>query len=113
MVLFDFIANNADRKIGHCLRDRTGKVWGIDHGLTFNVQPKVRTVLWQFMALDVSRSLQDDLFSVWAEWDSVDETMAAYLEHDERVMLRTRIERFLNDPVYPELNPNRNIPYGW
>jgi uncharacterized repeat protein (TIGR03843 family) len=113
MVLFDFITNNADRKVGHCLRDRTGKVWGIDHGLTFNVMPRLRTMLWQFTNQPVSRELQDDLFNLWAAWESVNETLAPYLAEDERLMLRQRVERFINDPVYPALNPERNIPYGW
>src|SRR4051794_18165544 len=42
---FDFITNNADRKAGHILRDSSGDFWGIDQGLCFNVDPKVRTVL--------------------------------------------------------------------
>lgn len=47
MALFDAVANNADRKVGHVLRDPgTGDLRGIDHGLTFNVDPKLRTVLW-------------------------------------------------------------------
>ena len=46
--LFDWIANNADRKPGHCLLDSEGRVWGIDHGLTFNTHPKLRTWIWAF-----------------------------------------------------------------
>jgi hypothetical protein len=46
---FDVLANNADRKGGHCLRARDdGHIWGIDHGLTFNVSDKLRTVIWDF-----------------------------------------------------------------
>jgi uncharacterized repeat protein (TIGR03843 family) len=45
---FDVLANNADRKGGHCLLARDGKVWGIDHGLTFHVSDKLRTVIWDF-----------------------------------------------------------------
>lgn len=48
LAFFDMLANNADRKGGHCLLDRDGRVWGIDHGLTFHVEPKLRTVLWDF-----------------------------------------------------------------
>ncbi len=113
MVLFDFITNNADRKMGHCLRDRGGKVWGIDHGLTFNVYPRLRTVLWQFTNAPVSTELQDDLFGLWADWACVETTLAGYLDGDELEMLKRRIERFINEPVYPELNAERNIPYGW
>src|SRR5665647_2622275 len=46
IAVFDLVANNADRKAGHCLLGVDGRVWSIDHGLTFNVDPKLRTVLW-------------------------------------------------------------------
>ena len=46
MALFDAVANNADRKGGHVVRDAVGGVYGVDHGLTFNVDDKLRTVLW-------------------------------------------------------------------
>lgn len=45
MIVFDALANNADRKGGHLLRDESG-LYGIDHGVTFHVEPKLRTVLW-------------------------------------------------------------------
>ena len=48
MAAFDLVANNADRKGGHCLVDAEGHIWGIDHGLCFHVQPKLRTVIWDF-----------------------------------------------------------------
>lgn len=46
LAIFDVVANNADRKGGHVLRDGSGAVFGIDHGLTFNLDDKLRTVLW-------------------------------------------------------------------
>jgi uncharacterized repeat protein (TIGR03843 family) len=46
MALLDVITNNTDRKGGHLLRHRSGAVLGIDHGLTFHVEDKLRTVLW-------------------------------------------------------------------
>jgi uncharacterized repeat protein (TIGR03843 family) len=46
MAVFDIVANNADRKGGHVLRDVSGAVFGVDHGLTFHPEPKLRTVLW-------------------------------------------------------------------
>jgi uncharacterized repeat protein (TIGR03843 family) len=45
MIVFDAIANNADRKGGHLLR-RDPDLFGIDHGVTFHEEPKLRTVLW-------------------------------------------------------------------
>lgn len=47
-VAFDVITNNADRKSGHVLEDTSGHLWGVDHGLTFHVEPKLRTVIWEF-----------------------------------------------------------------
>ena len=41
---FDVIANNADRKAGHLLTDDATDIWGIDHGVTLNADPKLRTV---------------------------------------------------------------------
>jgi uncharacterized repeat protein (TIGR03843 family) len=46
MALFDAVANNTDRKGGHILRHGGGAIFGIDHGLTFNTDDKLRTVLW-------------------------------------------------------------------
>jgi uncharacterized repeat protein (TIGR03843 family) len=46
--LFDLIANNADRKGGHCLLGEDGTVYAIDNGLTFHQEWKLRTVIWDF-----------------------------------------------------------------
>jgi uncharacterized repeat protein (TIGR03843 family) len=48
LAVFDILCNNADRKAGHCLLDGDGRIWAVDHGLTFNSQPKLRTVIWDF-----------------------------------------------------------------
>jgi uncharacterized repeat protein (TIGR03843 family) len=45
---FDLLANNADRKSGHCLLGRDGRLYAIDNGLCFHAEPKLRTVLWDF-----------------------------------------------------------------
>ena len=46
MALFDAVTNNTDRKGGHILRHAGGAIYGVDHGLTFNLEDKLRTVLW-------------------------------------------------------------------
>ncbi|GLY18295.1 SCO1664 family protein [Kineosporia rhizophila] len=46
IALFDAVANNTDRKGGHILRGTDGRLYGVDHGLTFNLDDKLRTVLW-------------------------------------------------------------------
>ena len=58
---FDLIANNADRKSGHCLLAEDGSIYGIDNGLCFHVDPKLRTVIWDFGEEPVPSALLDDL----------------------------------------------------
>jgi uncharacterized repeat protein (TIGR03843 family) len=48
MTIFDVIINNGDRKFGHILPKTEKKILGCDHGVTFNVENKLRTVLWQW-----------------------------------------------------------------
>jgi len=45
----DIVANNTDRKSGHCLLGADGRVYGIDHGLAFHAQFKLRTVMWDYI----------------------------------------------------------------
>ncbi len=56
---FDLLANNADRKGGHCLLGRDGRVWAIDNGLCFHVDPKLRTVIWDFAGDPVPAAVRD------------------------------------------------------
>ena len=113
LVLFDHVANNADRKIGHCLRDRGGKVWGIDHGLTFNRHYKLRTVLWQFVGQPVAAELLGDLQRLRLATDAASRELAPLLDTGEIAALWSRIDRIIESGQYPALNPRRNVPYGW
>jgi hypothetical protein len=61
VALFDIIANNADRKSGHCLFDPDDRVWVIDHGLTFHVDQKLRTVIWDFSGEPLPHELCGDV----------------------------------------------------
>ncbi|HBX69200.1 MAG TPA: SCO1664 family protein [Chloroflexi bacterium] len=57
VVLFDLLINNADRKGGHMLFDENGHLWLIDHGLCFNVDEKLRTVIWDFAGDPIPEAL--------------------------------------------------------
>jgi uncharacterized repeat protein (TIGR03843 family) len=59
--VFDLIANNADRKSGHCLLGPDGRIWAIDNGLCFNVDPKLRSVIWEFAGEPLPDGVRDDL----------------------------------------------------
>ena len=48
VAVFDLLANNTDRKSGHVLIDADDHIWGIDHGLCFAADFKLRTVVWEF-----------------------------------------------------------------
>ncbi|MBI3158328.1 MAG: SCO1664 family protein [Chloroflexi bacterium] len=48
VALFDAVVNNTDRKGGHVLVGPDERFWLIDHGICFHVQPKLRTVIWDF-----------------------------------------------------------------
>jgi len=58
---FDLVANNADRKSGHCLLGPDGAVYAIDNGLCFHVEPKLRTVIWDFSGEPIPAEIADDL----------------------------------------------------
>jgi uncharacterized repeat protein (TIGR03843 family) len=48
MAVFDAVVNNADRKGGHLLPTPDGHVYGVDHGVCFAVEDKLRTLLWRW-----------------------------------------------------------------
>lgn len=112
-VLFDHIANNADRKLSHCLVDEAGHRWGIDHGLTFNEVPKLRTVMWQFAGEPISDELRADLETILGEREIYADDFAALLSRAEVDAFFRRVEALHGAGCYPELDPYRNIPYGW
>jgi uncharacterized repeat protein (TIGR03843 family) len=49
MAVFDIVVNNADRKGGHVLEMVDGHRYGVDHGVTFHTDHKLRTVLWGWL----------------------------------------------------------------
>ena len=62
MAAFDIVINNTDRKGGHCLRATDdGSIFGIDHGVSFHGQWKVRTVIWDFACEPIPPDVCADL----------------------------------------------------
>lgn len=64
---FDLLANNTDRKGGHCLLGRDGHVYAIDNGLCFAAPFKLRTVIWEFAGSPVPDVLVPQLEAIAAE----------------------------------------------
>jgi uncharacterized repeat protein (TIGR03843 family) len=113
MVLFDHIANNADRKLTHCLVSLSGRVVGIDHGLTFHHHPKLRTALWQFVGRPIDDELIGQVRELAADLDDRIPELRALLTEDEHRAFRERMDRLVGQGRYPMLDPRLNIPYGW
>ena len=61
IALFDVVANNADRKSGHCLLGDDGGIWAIDNGLCFHAAPNLRTVIWEFSGQPIPPPLLADV----------------------------------------------------
>ena len=64
MAVFDVLVNNADRKGAHILAMPGGHRHGVDHGLTFHVQDKLRTVLWGWLGEALSEEERDGVARV-------------------------------------------------
>jgi uncharacterized repeat protein (TIGR03843 family) len=114
VALFDVIANNADRKSGHCLFDANDEVWVIDHGLTFNVDHKLRTVIWDFSGEPLPPELCDDVERalVDVEKGRLGATLDGLLSPAEVRMLKRRLRGVL-DPSwrFPEPTSAWSIPW--
>lgn len=108
LALFDCVANNTDRKSGHVLRSDDGHVYGIDHGLCFAADFKLRTVIWDFSGEDIPEA---DLATIAPLADEVPADLAELLTHDEVEALRSRVRRLLATRVLPVDRTGRRIPW--
>jgi uncharacterized repeat protein (TIGR03843 family) len=106
---FDLIANNADRKSGHCLLDRQGHIWAIDHGLCFHAEPKLRTVIWDFAGDKIEHELLACLEPLSRA--QVPRTITSLLDDDEIAALSARAAEVLSVGRFPE--PSGDFPYPW
>ena len=107
MALFDAIINNTDRKIGHLLPINDDVVFGCDHGVTFHVEDKLRTVLWQWAGDSLTTNeieiLKKAVISLEGELRTQLETLLTTQEIDA---LAARVQRLLNEGTFPQPNPN-------
>ena len=106
--LFDVLANNADRKGGHLLPVATGRIYGVDHGICFAVEPKLRTVLWGWR----DQPLDDDEMTVVntvceALNDDLGRELETLLSPDEVLAAARRAGRLLQHARFPQPDPGR------
>jgi len=107
---FDLVANNADRKGGHCLLDEDGQVWGIDNGLCFHVDPGLRTVIWEFAGEPVPEALLADLARFAAADDGAG--LGELLHPDEVAATRQRAAAVVRHGRFPDPGESRRA-YPW
>ncbi|MFF3913557.1 SCO1664 family protein [Streptomyces sp. NPDC001852] len=103
LAVLDAVINNADRKGGHLLPTTDGRLYGIDHGVTFNVENKLRTLLWGWAgepltteAVDVLQGLLEGLGG------PLGERLTALITPAEIDATRARVEALLTTGVHPE-----------
>jgi uncharacterized repeat protein (TIGR03843 family) len=113
MALFDYIINNADRKGGHCLKGTDGRIWAIDHGLTFHVKPKLRTVIWEFCDEAVPDPLLTDLARLYQLLQEAEfcQTLANLISPREIKALERRTELLVSTGQFPKTRMGRNVPF--
>jgi uncharacterized repeat protein (TIGR03843 family) len=110
----DVVINNADRKAGHVLQDAEGRVWAVDHGLTFHTEPKLRTVIWQFAEEplgDPLRNQLDRLGTELARSGGVGDELANLLSPGESAATLARVETLLVDDCFPAPGSERPLPW--
>ncbi len=104
VALLDLVCNNADRKVGHLIREAsTNRLFGIDHGLTFHPDDKLRTVLWAFAGEPLPAAVAAGLPALRSELagpfgERVDELLGT----PARQALTARVTALLDAPVHPD-----------
>ena len=109
IAVLDAVLNNADRKGGHLLPTADGHVYGVDHGVCFAVENKLRTVLWGWAGQPLTDEALDVLGRLRAELDGdLAHELAGLLVPAEVAATRARVERLLARGRHPV--PSRNWP---
>ena len=110
---FDVVAGNGDRKSGHCLLGKDGRVWVVDHGLCFSAHPVLRTVIWDFAEEPLPRSLLEDIGRVARELRGgpLRSRLLELLAEDEVDAVAGRADALRADGTFPSPGPGRSIPW--
>ena len=113
MALFDLVVNNADRKGGHVLVAPDATVWGVDHGVSFHVDPKLRTVLWGWSGRPFTDAEQEILRRLGQGLRAdLGEGLSALLSPDEVAATTARVDGLLASGHFPE-PPTGRVPIPW
>lgn len=111
IAVFDAIVNNTDRKAGHLLPVPGGHLHAVDHGVTFSIEPKLRTVLWAWEAEAFEADEIVGLVRVQRVLGTTNEpgplaySLAELLFVGEIEATRSRVVELLRTGVFPSPNP--------
>jgi uncharacterized repeat protein (TIGR03843 family) len=108
MAVFDIVANNTDRKSGHCLIGADDRLWGIDNGLCFAAEFKLRTVIWEFGGEPIAEELLDSISPLR---DELPLALAALLDADEIEALQARVDELVTHGAFPIDGTGRRYPW--
>lgn len=123
LALFDVVINNADRKGGHVLAGgrvqidggeplELAEIVGVDHGVSFHEEPKLRTVLWGWAGEALTQQEYGDLQRLREHIDgSLGAQLAELLSEAERAACAERITHLLDAGQLPE--PHGRMPVPW
>jgi uncharacterized repeat protein (TIGR03843 family) len=108
MAVFDVVVNNADRKGGHVLYSGDGSLRGVDHGVCFHVDDKLRTVLWGWIGTALPPAEVGVLTTLRRELSGrLGARLGELLAADEVAATVARVERLLATGVFPGPRPGR------
>jgi len=110
MCAFDLVGNNTDRKSGHCLLGLDGRIQGIDHGLMFHQEFKLRTVIWEFGGEAIPAPLLEDIAAL-ADADALPDPLARLLDPFEQDAVRTRAQAVVRAARFPIDQTGRRYPW--
>jgi Phosphatidylinositol 3- and 4-kinase len=111
---FDVVINNADRKAGHILRDADGRLWGVDHGVSFHAEEKLRTVIWHLAGDGLDDCLLESLArleAVLRDDDGLGGELTRLLSRRESTATLRRTEALLAARRLPAPESDHHLPW--
>src|SRR3546814_17683248 len=100
MAVFDVLINNGDRKGGHVLAMDYGHRYGVDHGVAFHVENKLRSVLWGWMGQELNAQEREDIARV-RDYQDLTSRLDDLITADALVAFRARCATLLHEGVMP------------
>ncbi|MFE7193520.1 SCO1664 family protein [Kitasatospora sp. NPDC057541] len=102
LAVLDAVLNNADRKGGHLIPAADGRLYGIDHGVTFNTEGKLRTLLWGWAGQPLPAEATAVLTGLAERLDgALGERLAPHLTAAELDAARARVAALLATGTHP------------